>query len=422
MTQNRNLSGCQVFHEAELPATWNCAPLGARIELAYGRGLRETDRNPGDVDVYGSNGRVGTHDTALVSGPGILVGRKGTVGAVHYAPRSFWPIDTVYYVLSLLGDDQRFLYHLLGYLPLKFLNAATGVPGLSRRDAYALRGAFPQTNEQAAIARILDGVDTAVECARAAVERARELQGSLLADLLRGGIRADGRVRRVEAGANEFVSTPLGRLPAGWRLSTVYDEFDLQNGFTLNANRRVHFKRRPYLRVANVQRDALDLSDVQELSADDTEYAPRVLQVDDLLVVEGHADRMQIGRCARVIPDADGMTFQNHLFRLRTKGVVLPAFASLWLNSTYAQRFWNARCATSSGLNTINQRTLKKLVIPIPPPSEQAAIAMVAERQRQHVDALVAKQMKLEALKKSLMHDLLTGRIRVRDNSRVTAS
>ena len=116
------------------------------------------------------------------------------------------------------------------------------------------------------------------------------------------------------------------------------------------------------------------------------------------------------------------MTFQNHLFRLRTKGVVLPAFASLWLNSTYAQRFWNARCATSSGLNTINQRTLKKLVIPISPPSEQAAIAMVAERQRQHVDALVAKQMKLEALKKSLMHDLLTGRVRVRDNSRVTAS
>src|SRR5947209_19573441 len=104
MAQSRNLSGCQVFHEAELPATWDCAPLGTRIELAYGRGLREEDRKPGTVDVYGSNGRVGSHDAALVNGCGVLVGRNGSVGAVHYAPRSFWPIDTVYDLRPLACD------------------------------------------------------------------------------------------------------------------------------------------------------------------------------------------------------------------------------------------------------------------------------------------------------------------------------
>jgi type I restriction enzyme S subunit len=144
--------------------------------------------------------------------------------------------------------------------------------------------------------------------------------------------------------------------------------------------------------------------------------------VDDLLVVEGHADRMQIGRCARVTPEAGGVTFQNHLFRLRTNGAVVPAFACLWLNSAYAQRYWNARCATSSGLNTINQRMLKRLAIPVPSQAEQHTIAELAQRQRQHVAALVAKQERIEALKKSLMHDLLTGRVRVRDTSKVAAS
>jgi type I restriction enzyme S subunit len=210
-------------------------------------------------------------------------------------------------------------------------------------------------------------------------------------------------------------------LPNTWRVSVVQDEFELQTGFTLNANRRARFKRRPYLRVANVQRDSLELSDVQELEADDSEFTQRVLHVDDLLVVEGHADRMQIGRCARVTQEASGMTFQNHLFRLRTNGACLPAFASLWLNSMYAQRYWNARCATSSGLNTINQRGLKRLTVPVPQVSEQRAIIELAERQRKHVDALVERGGRLVSLKKSLMHDLLTGQIRVADISRVAA-
>ena len=157
---SRALSGCQIFEIDDLPSDWDCVPLGARIDLAYGTGLREEDRESGHVDVYGSNGIIGSHNVPLLDGPGILVGRKGTVGAVHYASGPFWPIDTVYYVLANAGDYLQFLRYLLDYLPLKFLNAATGVPGLSRRDAYALRGAFPPLKEQAAIARILDAVDT----------------------------------------------------------------------------------------------------------------------------------------------------------------------------------------------------------------------------------------------------------------------
>jgi len=269
------------------------------------------------------------------------------------------------------------------------------------------------TDEQAAIACILDTVDTTIERTRAAFEWAKLLRRALLAELLSHGVDARGKVRRTGPRHQGFCKTKIGWLPSEWQLSSIGSEFELQNGFTLDEDRRPKLRKRRYLRVANVQRDVLKLGDVLELEAKDHEFAPRRLEKEDLLVVEGHADRMQIGRCARVTDAAVGMTFQNHLFRLRTRGSLVPAFACLWLNSTYAQRYWNACCATSSGLNTINQRMLKRLSIPVFSKEEQQSICECVQAQRSHLEALAAKGAALDHLKESLMHDLLTGKVRV---------
>ena len=74
----------------ELPEEWEWRKLGDLIELKYGKGLREADRNEeGNITVYGSNGPVGWHDTPLSNTAGIIVGRKGSVGAVHKSEGSF---------------------------------------------------------------------------------------------------------------------------------------------------------------------------------------------------------------------------------------------------------------------------------------------------------------------------------------------
>jgi type I restriction enzyme S subunit len=365
-------------------------------------------------------------NATLVPPGSIVFSTRGTVGNMAVAANPLTCNQSCEILVprgDVVGGD--FLYYLLNFGLSAFIRLSGGTTfgAITRRDIARVRFAVPRdADEQAAIARILDAVDTALERTRAAVEHARRLRASILVDLLGHGVGVDGKVRHLDSRPNEFVATPIGRLPSPWRLSTVDREFDLQNGFTLNAERRARFKRRRYLRVANVQRDTLDLSDVQELEAGDAEFAPRVLASDDLLVVEGHADRMEIGRCARVTEHAVGMTFQNHLFRLRTRGGVVPAFACLWLNSAYAQRFWNARCATSSGLNTINQRTLKRLIVPVPSEPEQQSIARIVAQQRQHLEALRAKQLTLDALKKGLMDDLLAGRMRVANAIKEAAS
>ena len=135
-----------------IPRGWAVRRLGEVLELSYGKALRASDRMGGPVAVYGSGGQVGWHDEALVSGPGIVVGRKGNVGSVYWTERDFFPIDTTYYVESDL--PLRFLDQLLR--TLHFVDSHAAVPGLSREQAYGLVVAEPHSN-------LMSLYDTAVD-------------------------------------------------------------------------------------------------------------------------------------------------------------------------------------------------------------------------------------------------------------------
>lgn len=111
--------------------------LGDLIDLAYGKALKEEDRQPGNVPVFGSNGQVGWHDEKLVDGPGIIVGRKGNPGIVTWSHTDFFPIDTTFYVVPK-GKCRSlyFLYYALRDQDLASLGADSAVPGLNRNMAY----------------------------------------------------------------------------------------------------------------------------------------------------------------------------------------------------------------------------------------------------------------------------------------------
>jgi type I restriction enzyme S subunit len=270
----------------------------------------------------------------------------------------------------------------------------------------------PEECEQRTISTILDAADAAIERTSEALEQARQVRNGLLVELLSCGIGEDGRVRDSRLTPEQFQPTAIGRVPSEWIVSSVGLEFDLQTGFTLNTNRRPVLNKRKYLRVANVQRARLDLSDIAELEAGEDEFQKRKLREGDLLVVEGHANSMQIGRCAMVTGEAAGLTFQNHLYCLRPSRVE-SEFGGLWLNSAFAQRYWRRVCSTTSGLNTINQRKLKRMPFPVPQTRERQRICEVAHAATSLVTATQEKLASLLQLKRGLMQDLLTGKVRV---------
>lgn len=165
---------------------WHTVPLGDALELAYGKALPKATRSSGGtVPVYGSNGITGWHNESLVNEPTVIVGRKGSAGAVQYVDVPCFPIDTTYYVRPKGGFkfDARFLYYLLRRLDLSRLRTATGVPGLTREDAYRETISFPELREQRRIVDLLTRADGIVQLRREAQAKAQAVIPALFLDM-----------------------------------------------------------------------------------------------------------------------------------------------------------------------------------------------------------------------------------------------
>ncbi|MGW3413898.1 hypothetical protein [Streptomyces sp. NPDC000888] len=126
-----------LYREASLQNGEN-AELREIIALKYGKALREPDRRPGVVPVYGCTGQVGWHDSSLTSNAGPVVGRKGAnAGWISWAPRSCWVIDTAFFV-ETLGDylSSEVVFLMLESANLSSLVGDSAVPGLNRDAAH----------------------------------------------------------------------------------------------------------------------------------------------------------------------------------------------------------------------------------------------------------------------------------------------
>ena len=122
----------------DIPEGWAPVRIDSLLELAYGKALKKTDRINGNYPVYGSGGVNGSHNKPLVSGPGIIIGRKGTVGSIYWEQQDFCPIDTVFYVKPKAGVSLEFCFYLLQTLGLSEMNTDAAVPGLNRNNVCRL--------------------------------------------------------------------------------------------------------------------------------------------------------------------------------------------------------------------------------------------------------------------------------------------
>jgi type I restriction enzyme S subunit len=126
-----------------VPQGWAVRRLDSVLTLHYGKSLPKTMRGTGEVPVYGSGGINGTHSEALVNGPGIIVGRKGSVGTLYWEDEGFYPIDTTYYVEPAAELGLHYLFELLRTLGLEDMNTDAAVPGLNRENVYRLEVLVP---------------------------------------------------------------------------------------------------------------------------------------------------------------------------------------------------------------------------------------------------------------------------------------
>lgn len=167
--------------------------------------------------------------------------------------------------------------------------------------------------------------------------------------------------------------------------ANMSDVADVQGGLQVTSKRAQYPLEVPYLRVANVHRGALDLSEVKSLRVTPAELTRTRLNAGDLLVVEGHGNREEIGRVAKWDGSVDPCVHQNHLIRVRCdESRVLPRYAEAYLNSSSGRRTLLRAANTTSGLNTISTSDVRSIQLPLPALSDQqrfvAATKVVDER------------------------------------------
>ncbi|MFI5408055.1 restriction endonuclease subunit S [Kaistia sp. UC242_56] len=362
------------------------ATFGDICEFKYGKSLAADNRIPGDVVVYGSNGPVGSHNAALSDGPTIVIGRKGSVGEVHYCQGANWAIDTTYYIDATSTDcDLKWLSYALSSSRIRELNKAAAVPGLNRNDAYRENVLVPPLDEQKRIAAILDKADQL---------RQKRRQAIGLLDSLTQWIFL------------EMFGDPVTN-PKGW---AVKELASLERFLTSGSRGWAQYyadRGRPFIRIQNLKNGKLSRDDLVFVDAPDNAEARRTaVQSGDVLI----SITADLGRVAVVPYDLDGgANINQHIALFRPKGINSTFLAS-YLASEGGKRQFNAsnRQGVKAGLNFNDIRSLK---VPVPPLDMQTKFeeALVSLEARQYQYSIAENNV--EDLFASLQHRAFSGQL-----------
>ena len=205
--------------------SWREVQLGDVIRLKRGHDLPSSERIPGEIPIISSSGITGFHNIAKVTGPGVVTGRYGTLGEVHYIEGDYWPLNTALYVEDFKGNLPRYVAYLLRILELGSQNAAGAVPGVNRNTLHQMMVRVPDVKTQHQIAAVLSTYDDLIATNQRRIalleETARRLYREWFVHLRFPG--------------HEQVAFKDG-VPEGWAIQNLFDVCDVDYGFPFKAN------------------------------------------------------------------------------------------------------------------------------------------------------------------------------------------
>ena len=248
---------------------WPLVPLKDIAPLKRGYDLPVSRREEGNIPIYAANGKNGTHSEAKIVGPGVITGRSGTIGKVHYSEGDYWPLNTSLYVTNFRGNDPRWVFYMLKAFRLERFSEGAGVPTLNRNLIHDELIPLPPLAEQKRIAAILDKAD--------AIRRKRQQAIQLADDFLRAVFL-------------DMFGDPVTN-PKGWQVVMLSDVVFFQEGPGV---RNWQFKDSgiKLLNVKNIVNGNLVLGNSDKyLSKDEvfTKYPHFLAEPDDLVMASSGA-------------------------------------------------------------------------------------------------------------------------------------
>lgn len=330
--------------------------------------------------------------------------RKGTGSTVTgVASRNFKPLE----LRAAPIDDQR---RIVAEIEKQFTRLEAGVAALRRAQANLKR------YRAAVLKAACEGrlIPTEAELARAEgrpFESGQQLLARILTERRRNW-RGRGKYKEPV----ELDTAKLFPLPNGWTWTILDALAEIKGGITKDQNRKHSAPTRsiPYLRVANVQRGYIDLTEVKEIITTEDEIKELSLKPGDILFNEG-GDRDKLGRGWVWSGQLPECIHQNHVFRARLHVAELNPKLVSWYANTFGQKFFFDEGKHTTNLASISMSKLKSLPIPIPPASEQTRIVAEVERRLSvmvELEAAVNTNLqRATRLRQSILQKAFTGQL-----------
>ena len=321
------------------------------------------------------------------------------------------------------GNNPDFLHYLLR-TPAFAREAERNSYGITS-DMWSLRpehfktifSCLPPPEEQNAIVQFLHHTDELISRYISAKERLiallEEQRQAVIHQAVTRGINPDVQLKSSNVDW-------LGDVPEHWEKRRLKEVAAIQTGITIGAhNREPELIERPYLRVANVQADHLDLSKVTTIRVSPAEIKRATLQVGDVLMTEG-GDIDKLGRGCIWQGDIPDCLHQNHVFAVRPDPASLqPDFLVAVMGSPHGRTYFYVTAKKTTNLAATNQTTLGKFPMYLPSTAEQHAILNhIAQKCSTDDDAINQTQRQISLMREyrtRLIADVITGQIDVRD-------
>lgn len=368
-------------------------------EIHYGKSPKGIRVDSSVYPIFGTGGHVGYAIKPLFKAPGIVVGRKGTLGNPIFSPDDFWAIDTTYAILPKSGVDAKWIYYNLLNYDLSRLNEATGVPSINRDYLYQISFCYLEPEEQHKIAEIFSTVDDAIEQTEALIRKYQRIKQGLMQDLLTRGVDENGELRCESKYC--FKDSKIGHIPSEWE---VTDFEHLVNHITTRWIPRNAGGSFPCLNLENIESETGQVNGFSD--AIENASTKTIFQKGDILF-----GKLRPYLKKYWIADVNGVcTTEILVFRAQSsidhRYIYYLVQSEKFINYTISSSFGTKMPRTSWDI-------IKRYMIGKPDFEEQKRISKILFTIDSQIETSRVELLKLYSFKKGLMQDLLTGKVRV---------
>ncbi len=276
--------------------------------------------------------------------------------------------------------------------------------------------AFPQNlAEQCRIAETLSRVDETIEQTEALIAKYQKIKAGLMQDLFTRGVTPDGRLRptRFEA-PHRYKESPLGSIPKEWEATTLSEclHGGPKNGYS---PREVDEWSGAYaLGLGCLTTEGFMPNQLKMVAGSGLSLESALLADGDLLLSRSNTKAL-VGLCGVYRDIGAPCIYPDLMMRLRPNGRASSRFIEALLLSPFMRRrLTGAAVGTSGSMVKLNARSVLRLQLAVPVDGEQSRILQAIDQQRAVIDADKGILDKLRQQKLGLMHDLLTGLVRVK--------